>query len=168
MKNKNIYRYRVIGILLLGIIIWVFLGFLSQIGIFSYGIDFGFDLIKRRLLALLGLSFLVALIFLSIIATLAYRKHFPKLDKEIMIVINGYKKLKSIKKFFLWILIFGILLNIIIFLLPLYIFILTDQLSYDFEFYFTISSVIMILGLIVAFIPNKNESDQEKMKEGIK
>ena len=165
MKDINKYRNRVIGIVFLGIIFWLFLGIVSQIGIFSFGIDFGFVLIVRRFFAILGLTILIVSVLFSLIALVTCRKHFPRWDKDFMVIINSYKKLDSFRKVVSWILLFWALLNLIIFLIPLYIFILTDQLFYDFELFNTISTVIIIVGLIIAFIPTKKASDQKNKKE---
>lgn len=164
MKGENKYRNRVIGIIFLGAICWLFLGILSQIGIFSFGINFGFELILRRVFAVLGLTTLIFSVILSIIAIVAYRKYFPRWNKDFMVINEEYKKLDSYRKVVSWILLFWALVNIIVFLIPLYIFVITDRLLYDFELFETISAVVFIVGLIIAFIPVKKKSDQKKRR----
>jgi len=168
MSGEKAYRNRVIGIVLLGVIFWLIFGLLSQIGIFSFGIDFGFELIVRRVYAVLGLTILILSVILSIIAIVAYRKHFPRWNKDFMVINEEYKKLDSYRKVVSWILLFWALVNIIVFLIPLYIFVITDRLLYDFELFETISAVVFIVGLIIALIPFKKKSDQKKEKEEIK
>jgi len=161
MSDEKAYRNRVMGIVLLGVIFWLIFGILSRLGIFWFGIDFGFELIVRRVYAVLGLTILIISVILSIITTVAYRQHFPKLNEQIVKGNNQYKELRSFKKIAFWIIMFGVLLQTIVFLLLFYILVITDNLVYDFELLETNIAVIIIGGVIMTFIPIKKVSDQK-------
>jgi len=162
MSEEKAYRNRVMCIVLLGVIFWLIFGLLSQIGIFSFGIDFGFELIVRRVYAVLGLTILILSVILSIIMTFTYRQHFPKLNEQIEKGNKGYREMSSFRKIAFWVIMFGVLLQVFVFLLPFYIAVLTDSLVYEFELLETVIAVIFIAGVIMIFIPTKKVSDQKK------
>lgn len=161
------YKNKVLGIILSGVIIWIIFGTLSQKGIFTYGINFGFNLSVRRLFAFLDLTSLIVSIFLSLIATYAYRRHFPNIDRNILKIINGYNKLSVSRRIVFWIIFLLVIVNIMLPIIALYIFVFTDNFVFNLEFLNTISAILLILVLILVYIPFKKESDQEKEKEQI-
>jgi len=161
MSDEKVYRNRVIGIFLLGVVFWLVFGVLSQIGIFSFGLDFGFGSIVRRVYAVFGLTLLILLIILSIIATFGYRQHFPKLNEQFEKGNKDYKEMNSFRKVAFWIIMFGVLLQVIVSVLPFYIHVLTDILFYDFGLYEIIIAVILIIGFIMILIPSKKVSEQK-------
>jgi len=168
MSDEKGYRNRVIGIVLLGVISWLVFGVLSQLGIFSFGLDFGFELIVRRAYAVLGLTVLILSIILSIIATVVYREYFPKLNDQLVKGNKQYKEYNWFRKIGFWTLISGVLLQVIVSILLFYKFVLTDSLVYDFELLEIITATILICGFIMIAIPVKKvpaqkiESDQKK------
>ena len=133
MADVKTYRNRVLGVVLVGVIFWLFFGILSRIGIFWFAYDFGFDLIVRRVYAVLGLTILILSVILSIMMTYAYRLHFPKLNEQLMKGNTQYRELKWFRKIGFWIIMFGVLLQTVVFLLPFYIVVLTGILVYDFD-----------------------------------
>ena len=165
MEEVSKYKNRIMGILILGVLFWIIFGFLSRLGIFWFGIDYGFELIVRRVYAVFGLTILILSVILSIIMTIIYRHHFPKLNEQIVKGNAQYEELIRFKKIGFWLIMFVVLLQTIVFLLPYYIFILTDHLTYDFGALNTISIVILGTGLVIFLIPIKKKSNQKKERE---
>lgn len=161
MREGSKYRKRVFGIILLGVAVWLILGILSRIGIFLFAYDFGFDLIVRRVYAVLGLTILILSVILSIMMTYAYRLNFPKLNEQLMKATIQYRELKWFRKIGFWIIMFGVLLQTVVFLLPFYIVVFTGILVYDFELLETIIAVIITVGVIMSLIPVKKASEQK-------
>ena len=163
MRSERYYSIIFYTSPIMGLVLWFLFGWLSQRGIFSFGLDFGFQPFIRTIFNFISLTSLVIAVSLGPILFLISRKKFPKANKEFNEYLIKFYELKKIQRIGLLIFIGGVLTNLIILLILAYMIVITNQ-YYNYEILSNIMFGIATFGMII-FIIFIDRTKEKKNKE---